>query len=144
LGESAKCVPLISIVDDDDPFCQAVSSLIRSTGSRCATFCSAEAFLASGLLAETACLVLDVQMPGLSGLELQLRLKQLACAIPIVLMTANADEGLRVQALKQGAVAFLRKPFPANVLLRTISLSLNGRHDGTSGSNYETDGDLHN
>jgi len=115
---------LIGIVDDDEPVREAVSSLLRSAGYRCALFQSAESFLDSPDLAETNCALLDVRMPGLSGLELQIRLRQLSQAIPIIFVTAHPDDAVRADALREGAIAFLRKPFSADALLAAVHDSL--------------------
>jgi FixJ family two-component response regulator len=104
-------VPLISIVDDDDTVRGATESLVRSLGFESRTFASAEAFLQSSSLPETRCLILDVQMPNMSGIELQERLSELGFEIPIIFITAYPDDGVRQRALQAGAIAFLLKPF---------------------------------
>jgi FixJ family two-component response regulator len=98
--------------------------LIKSSGFAVETFASAEDFLASGRLDATACLVLDVQMPGLNGLELQSRLIAERYQIPIVFITAYNDENAREQALRAGAVGYLVKPFEEGDLLNGINLAL--------------------
>jgi FixJ family two-component response regulator len=102
--------PLISIVDDDDLFRAAIESLVRSLGLTTRTFASAEAFLQSSVVAETRCLVLDVQLPKMSGVELQHHLSHLGFDIPIVFITAYPDESVKARALKAGAICFLHKP----------------------------------
>ena len=102
--------PLISIVDDDDLVRLAVASLVRSLGLAAHTFASAESFLQSSLVAETRCLILDVQMPGMSGLELQNHLTHLGSEIPIIFITAYPDETVKARALNAGAICFLHKP----------------------------------
>src|ERR1700675_4946233 len=87
-------VSLIGVVDDDESVRDALSSLIRSAGYRCAVFPSAEAFLDSGQLGETDCALLDVRMPGLSGLQLQARLREIRSSLPVIFVTAQADEEL--------------------------------------------------
>src|ERR1700676_70864 len=110
-------VSLIGVVDDDESVRDALSSLIRSAGYRCAVFPSAEAFLDSGQLGETDCALLDVRMPGLSGLQLQARLREIRSSLPVIFVTAQADEELRKRALRNGAAAFLGKPFNDEALL---------------------------
>jgi FixJ family two-component response regulator len=103
-------IPLISIVDDDDTVRAATGSLLRSLGFETRTFASAESFLQSSSLSETRCLILDVQMPNMSGVELQDQLSHLGFDIPIIFMTAYPDEAVRARVLDAGAVCFLRKP----------------------------------
>jgi FixJ family two-component response regulator len=120
---------IVMIVDDDESMRRASRRLIKSFGFAVETFASAEDFLASGRLGATACLVLDVQMPGLNGLELQSRLISEGHQIPIIFITAFDDENVRAQALKAGAVDYLVKPFEEAHLLNGISLTLH-RQDG--------------
>src|SRR5690348_14746811 len=101
---------LISIVDDDQGIRSALSALMRSAGLIAEAFASAEDFLASGKAAETACLVLDVHLPDMSGLELQQRLKETGTRLPIVFITAHDCPRARTLALESGAAAFLSKP----------------------------------
>jgi FixJ family two-component response regulator len=102
--------PVISIVDDDDKVRAATESLVRSLGFESRTFASAETFLRSTSPRETRCLILDVQMPNMSGIELQTRLSELGFEIPIIFITAYPDEAVRQRAMEAGAVAFLLKP----------------------------------
>ena len=122
--EPAPTVSLIGVVDDDESVRDALSSLIRSAGYRCIVFPSAEAFLDSSEMNSTACTVLDNRMPGLSGLELQLRLREMNYPVPIIFLTAHADDFVRTQALQQGAVAFLSKPCSEDALLGAIRLAI--------------------
>ena len=115
---------LISIVDDDESIREAIQSLLRSVGFRAKTFASAEQFLQSDQIETTACLILDVRMPGMSGLELQRRLIATQCRIPIVFVTAHGDEEARSRALREGAVEFLLKPFSEEALLNAIQVAL--------------------
>ena len=115
---------VVMIVDDDDSVRRAARRLIRAFGFAVDTFPSAEDFLASGRFDETACLVLDVHMPGLSGLELQGRLNAMGYHLPIVFITACADDNARTQALKAGAYAYLVKPFEEDDLLDCINRAL--------------------
>ena len=115
---------LISVVDDDASVLRTTTLLIESLGFRAAGFESAELFLNSGELHETSCLVVDVRMPGMSGLQLQSRLAALGCNIPIIFITAYDDTASRKRALQAGAVAFLGKPFTDEILLQTIRSTL--------------------
>lgn len=115
---------LISIVDDDESIREAIQSLLRSVGFRVKTFASAEQFLQSDQIETTACLILDVRMPGMSGLELQRRLMATQCHIPIVFVTAHGDEEARSRAMQEGAVEFLLKPFSEEALLNAIQAAL--------------------
>ena len=123
---SLTAAPLVGVVDDDESIRVSISSLVRSAGYRSALFESAEAFLSSQSKLETDCqvLVLDVRMPGLSGLELQCRLSDDKRTIPIIFVTAHADDDVRARALKQGAIALLGKPFDDEVLLGAIHSAL--------------------
>ena len=111
---------LISVVDDDASVLRTTTLLIESFGLRAAGFESADAFLKSDLLHETSCLIVDVRMPGLTGLQLQSHLAALGCKIPIIFITAYDDNASRLRALQAGAVAFLGKPFTDEILLQTI------------------------
>jgi FixJ family two-component response regulator len=115
---------VVMIVDDDDSVRRAARRLIKSYGLAVDTFPSAEDFLASGRLSDTACLVLDVHMPGLSGLELQSQLVASGNDIPIIFITAFADEQARAQALAAGAYCYLIKPFEEDDLLQNIQRAL--------------------
>ena len=117
--------PLISIVDDDDSLRNSLNNLIRSVGFRAQGFSSAEAFLNSSELHDTACLILDVRMPGMSGLDLQRQLVTANSRIPIVFITSHGDDDARARALEAGAVAFLYKPFREEALLKAIDSALN-------------------
>jgi FixJ family two-component response regulator len=116
---------LISIVDDDDSLRNSLNNLIRSVGFRVQGFASAEAFLNSNQLHDTACLILDVRMPGISGLDLQRQLISADCRIPIIFITSHADGDARARALEAGAVDFLYKPFREEALLKAIDSALN-------------------
>jgi FixJ family two-component response regulator len=115
---------IVMIVDDDESIRRAGRRLIKSYGFAVETFASAEDFLGSGRLHETACLVLDVQMPGLNGLELQSRLVAEGHQVPIIFITAFNDENARAQALQAGALGYLVKPFEEADLLNGINLAL--------------------
>jgi FixJ family two-component response regulator len=114
----------VSIVDDDESVREALRNLLKSVGFQADAFASAEEFLAAGELAGTACLILDVRMPGMSGIELQDRLSESRRALPIVFISAHADEEARAQALENGAIEFLQKPFSDEALLRAIDAAV--------------------
>jgi FixJ family two-component response regulator len=111
---------LIGVVDDDESVRDAISSLIRSAGYECILYPSAEAFLDSERLSDTDCMVLDVRMQGMSGFDLQVRLREMDCLMPIIFVTAHSDEDLRARAINGGAAALLAKPFKDDALLDTI------------------------
>jgi FixJ family two-component response regulator len=121
---------IVMIVDDDESIRRAARRLIKSYGFPVETFASAEDFLSSGRLHETACLVLDVQMPGLNGLELQSRLITDGHQVPIIFITAFDDENARAQALKAGALGYLVKPFEEADLLTAINVALRRQEIG--------------
>jgi FixJ family two-component response regulator len=122
---------LISIVDDDDSLRNSLNNLIRSVGFGAQGFSSAEAFLSSNQLHDTACLILDVRMPGMSGLELQRQLVATNCGIPIIFITSHGDDNARTRALEAGAVDFLYKPFREEALLNAIYKALKSKEDET-------------
>ena len=117
-------VPLISIVDDDDFLRNSLDNLIRSVGFRVQGFSSAEAFLNSDQVRDTACLILDVRMPGMSGLELQRQIAAANWRIPIIFVTSYADDDEQAQALEAGAVDYLYKPFREEDLINAIDAAL--------------------
>lgn len=116
--------PLISIVDDDDALRSSTENLIRSAGFRTQGFSSAEAFLSANGLGETACLILDLRLPGINGLDLQTHLNSNNRRIPTIFITAHGDETWRTRALAAGALAFLQKPFYEQDLLDAIDAAL--------------------
>src|SRR5262249_12664627 len=122
-GGSAMA-PVISVVDDDTSFRRATARLIHSLGHAVASFGSAEEFLQSGRIDETACLVSDVKMPGMDGIELQSRLRQQGCRLPVIFITAHPDTKARSRALAWGASAFLSKPFHADELIACLDRAL--------------------
>jgi FixJ family two-component response regulator len=115
---------LVSIVDDDESVRGTLHELLRSAGFSSRAFESAEAFLESGHQRETCCLITDIRMPGMSGLELQARLNAEHCRIPTIFITAHGDEEMRFQALRAGAVEFLSKPFDDDVLVESVQAAL--------------------
>ena len=112
--------PLVAIVDDDDMFRRSVERLVRSAGFDAEPFGSAEDFLDRGDLVGTACAILDVKLPGMNGLDLQQRLTRTPHPIPIVFVSAHEDSVLRANALRAGAIAFLKKPFDDSMLLAAL------------------------
>ena len=115
---------LVAIVDDDALVRDALQGLLREAGFPAHAFASAEEFLASGEPRRFACLIADIRMPGMSGLELQSRLNADRIRIPIIFITAHGDEHMRLQALRSGAVEFMAKPFDDDVLLDTVRAAL--------------------
>jgi len=115
---------LISVVDDDESVRAALKSLLDSVGFGTEVFASAEAFLNSGFVTRTSCLILDVRMPGMGGLELQRILNAADSNVPILFISAHDDGDSRAKALSAGAITFLQKPFSEDALLRAISKAL--------------------
>ncbi len=115
---------VIAIVDDDEAVRVALEGLLRSAGLTARAFQSAEEFMGSGQRFLVACLIADIRMPGMSGLELQSKLNAEHCRIPIVFITAHGDAQMRMQALRAGAVEFLAKPFNDEALLETVRAAL--------------------
>jgi FixJ family two-component response regulator len=115
---------LIAIIDDDESMQDSLRDLIESTGLMARCFGSAEEFLEYDLHCEAACLITDILMPQMSGLELQTRLKDEECDIPIIFITAYGDSRMRIQAMREGAVEFLAKPFDHHLLLKTVRAAL--------------------
>jgi FixJ family two-component response regulator len=115
---------LIAIIDDDESMQDSIRDLIESAGLVARCFGSAEEFLKSDLHTRAACLIVDIRMPKMSGLELQARLKEKECDIPIIFITAYGNARMRIQAMRDGAVEFLAKPFDHHVLLKTVRAAL--------------------
>ena len=120
-------IPLISIVDDDSLARDGICELIESLGYKGVTFVSADHFLRSDLIAETTCLITDLQMPGLSGLELQEALKLQGYQTPVIVITAYPNEKNRSRALANGAVGFLSKPFDEQCLIECLNTAIEAR-----------------
>jgi FixJ family two-component response regulator len=116
--------PLISVVEDDQYFRESMKRLMRSLGYSVETFASAADFLASARLGETACLIADVHMPAMTGLELHRRLGDSGFRVPTILVTAHYDEDLRARALAGGVVCYLRKPIDEGILMRCLREAL--------------------
>jgi FixJ family two-component response regulator len=117
IGQESK---LVVIVDDDESMQDSLQDLIESAGLEAQSFGSAEAFLDSGLHRKAACVIADIRMPKMSGLELQARLKVEECRVPIIFITAHGDARMRIQAMREGAVEFLAKPFDHQLLLKRV------------------------
>jgi FixJ family two-component response regulator len=115
---------LVAIVDDDESVQRALQDLIESDGLSTLCFDSAEQFLDSRARNEAACLIADIRMPGMSGLELQAKLKAEQCRIPVIFITAHGDAEMRILAMSEGAVEFLSKPFDDSVLLGIVHAAL--------------------
>jgi FixJ family two-component response regulator len=117
-------IPLIAIVEDDGPLRAALVGLVRSIGYESRAFASAEDFLGYGNPDQFACIVSDIQLPGMSGLDLRQHLVSRQCLQPVILITARSDAILDQQAMTSGAVCLLRKPFPAQKLIDCIEKAL--------------------
>ncbi len=127
----SKAKPLISVIDDDEPVREAIKGLMRSLGYSVEAAASAQEFLSSRHVRRTSCLIADMQMPGMTGLELYQRLSTSAKPIPTVLITAYPDDGVRERALAAGVVGYLSKPFEEDDLIACIRSAL--RHARSSG-----------
>ena len=114
----------VAIVDDDDEIRDALQGLLKAVGFSSRAFESAEEFLGSGHQRETGCLIADIRMPGMSGLELQARLNAEHCKIPTIFITAHGDEEMRFQAFRAGALEFMPKPFDDEVLVESVRVAL--------------------
>jgi FixJ family two-component response regulator len=123
MGKASKTT-LVAIVDDDDLMRNALQGLLKAVGLPSRAFASAEEFLTSGQQHDTACLIADIRMPGMSGLELQATLNAEECRIPTIFITAHGDARMRMQALRAGAVEFLAKPFDNQALLDSVRAAL--------------------
>ena len=123
MGTQGK-TKLVAIVDDDDSMRSALHGLLQSADLPAQAFASAEEFLNSGQQHQISCLIADIRMPGMSGLELQAQLNTQRCRIPIIFITAHGDEKMRMQALRAGAVEFLTKPFDDEALLGIVRAAL--------------------
>jgi FixJ family two-component response regulator len=115
---------MVAIVDDDELMRSALQGMLKSVGLPSQAFASADEFLKSGQQQQTACLIADIRMPGLSGLELQVKLNAEHCRIPTIFITAHGDTKMRMQALRAGAVEFLAKPFDDEILIESVRAAL--------------------
>jgi FixJ family two-component response regulator len=120
-GQTSK---FIALIDSDESILDSLCDLIESAGLVARRFGSAEEFLEYDLHREVGCLIAEIEMPGMSGLELQARLKQEQCNIPIIFITSNGSGKTRIQAMREGAVEFLRKPLDLQLLLETVRAAL--------------------
>jgi FixJ family two-component response regulator len=114
----------VAVVDDDDSVRSAIQGLLKSVGLPARTYASGEEFLDSGHHHQTACLIVDIRMPGMSGLDLQARLNAERCQIPTIFITGHGDEEMRLQAMRSGAVEFLSKPFDDELLVESVRTAL--------------------
>lgn len=115
---------MVAIIEDDESYRVAIERLLKSAGFSVQSFASAEDFLSSGQQRETGCLIADIRMPGMSGLDLQSKLNSDHCPIPTIFITAHGDEKMRLQAMRGGAVKFLTKPFDGEILLEAVHVAL--------------------
>jgi FixJ family two-component response regulator len=115
---------LVAVIEDDDSYRGAIQRLLKSAGVSVQSFPSAEDFLSSGRQHETGCLITDIRMPGMSGLDLQAKLNADHCPIPTIFITAHGDEDMRLQAMRGGAVKFMVKPFDCAILLESVRAAL--------------------
>ena len=115
---------IVAVVDDDESFRSALERLLKSEGFVVQSFASAEDFLKSGMQYETGCLIADIRMPGMSGLDLQAKLNADHCPIPSIFISGHGDEKMRMQAMRAGAVKFLAKPFDGTLLLEAARVAL--------------------
>ena len=120
MRETTAHIDIVVIVEDDEPLRDALASVLKSAGFAVGKFASAEDFLSSPELEKTRCLILDVRLPGMSGIELQRRLRETGQTVPIVFITAHGDAAIREMVLSAGAVAFLTKPVRREPLLDQV------------------------
>jgi FixJ family two-component response regulator len=120
-----KTSKLIAIIDDDEAMQDSLRDLMEAAGLVAQCFGSAEEFLESDLHRKAACLIVDIRMPKMSGLELQAKLREEECNTPIIFITAHGDARMRIQAMRRGAVEFLAKPFDHQLLLKRVRSALN-------------------
>jgi FixJ family two-component response regulator len=121
----AQPKPLVAAVDDDRRVRESIHSVLESAGYEAVVFGSAEEFLESGVLSRVTCVIADVRLPGIHGIELQLRIRQQRAQLPVIFITAHDDDDIRQQALRGGAVDFMLKPFDAAELLENIERAVN-------------------
>ncbi len=115
---------MVAVVEDDESYRSALQRLLKSAGFPVRLFASAEEFLNSGEQQEMGCLIADIRMPGMSGLDLQAELNAAGCPIPTIFITAHGDEKMRLQAMRGGAVKFLAKPFDCGTLIESVRVAL--------------------
>ena len=117
--------PIVHIVDDDDPLRQGLASLLQSVGLNARTYSSPQEFLQAGSLVTPGCIVLDIRLPGMSGLDFQEQLAELGIRLPVILMTGHGDIPMTVRAMKAGAVDFLPKPFRDQDMIDAVTIAIN-------------------
>jgi FixJ family two-component response regulator len=117
---------VVAVIEDDESYRGAIQRLLKSASLSVRSFASAEDFLSSGIQHETGCLITDIRMPGMSGLDLQAKLNADQCPIPTIFITAHGDEEMRLQAMRGGAVKFMVKPFDCAALLESVRVALAG------------------
>jgi FixJ family two-component response regulator len=127
-------VPVVSIIDDDESVRLAMKSFLRSLGYDVCTFASAEDYLCSPRVNDTSCLITDVQMPGMNGIELQCHLMDNGRRTPMIFITAFPEETIRMRSLEAGAVCFLGKPFDEQTLINCLDQALKRKNDGATAS----------
>jgi FixJ family two-component response regulator len=115
---------MVAVIEDDESYRVAVQRLLKAAGFSAQSFASAEDFLNSGQQHKTGCLIADIRMPGMSGLDLQCKLNSDHCPIPTIFITAHGDEKMRLQAMRGGAVKFFAKPFDGETLLEAVRVAL--------------------
>jgi FixJ family two-component response regulator len=126
--------PIVALVDDDPRIRESLESLIESAGFTARVFSHAQDFLRASHIAGTSCLITDVRMPGMDGLELQRRIRRVRPELPIIFITAHHDDDVEQRAIAEGAAFFIRKPFDARELLRATRLAL-GKSSGANEKN---------
>src|ERR1700690_985477 len=119
-----KVSKIIAIIDDDEAMQDSLRDMVEAAGLAARSFGSAEDFLESDLHTRAGCLIVDIRMPKMSGLQLQARLKEEGCNIPIIFITAHGDARMRIRAMREGAVEFLAKPFDHQLLLKRVRAAL--------------------
>ena len=124
-GRVAQPKPVVAAVDDDRRVRESIHSVLESAGYEAVVFGSAEEFLESGVLSRATCVIADVRLPGIHGIELQLRIRQERAQLPVIFVTAHDDDEIRQQALRDGAVDFMVKPFDAATLLENVERAVN-------------------
>jgi FixJ family two-component response regulator len=122
--EQERRPKIVAVIEDDQSYRVAVQRLLKSAGFSAQSFASAEDFLNSGQQHQTGCLITDIRMPGMSGLDLQSKLNSDHCPIPTIFITAHGDEKMRLQAMRAGAVKFLAKPFDGETLLEAVRVAV--------------------
>lgn len=128
--------PIVFVIDDDESICRSLRRLLQSVGFHVRTFISGNDFLNQGCQIMSGCIILDVRMPEIGGLELQKKLNDSGCKMPIIFMSAHQDTGIREKALNAGAIAFLQKPFEDQILIETIHSALDRFADEQTETNH--------